>query len=101
MLTVLGLLVYSVIQRQVRLSLRTHAQQLPGNKGLTAMPPAAVVLALFAQVARVQWGREEQEVKQIYGLQPHHRLVCHALGLDASWYAVPFAQKSGGDSQTP
>ncbi len=38
MLTVLGLLVYSVIQRQVRLYLRTHDQQLPGNKGLTANP---------------------------------------------------------------
>ena len=32
MLTVVGLLVYSVIQRQVRLYLRTHAQQLPGTK---------------------------------------------------------------------
>src|SRR5262249_57084840 len=43
MLTVLGLLVDSVIQRQVRLYLHTHAQQLPGNKGMTAMPTAAVV----------------------------------------------------------
>ena len=101
MLTVLGLLVYSVIQRQVRLYLRTHAQQLPGNKGLTTIPTAAVVLALFAQVALVQLWIDEQEVKQIYGLQPHHRLVCHALDLDSSWYAVPLAQKSGGDGQTP
>ena len=54
MLTVLGLLVYSVIQRQVRLSLRTHDRQLPGNKGLTSIPTAAVVVALFAQVALVQ-----------------------------------------------
>jgi len=54
MLTVLGLLVYSVIQRQVRLYLRTHKRQLPGNKGLTATPTAAVVLALFTQVALVQ-----------------------------------------------
>jgi transposase len=54
MLTVLGLLVYSVIQRQVRLYLLTHDQQLPGNKGLTATPTAAVVLALFAHVALVQ-----------------------------------------------
>jgi hypothetical protein len=54
MLTVLGLLVYSVIQRQVRLYLRTHDQQLPGNKGLTATPTAAVVVALFAQVALIQ-----------------------------------------------
>jgi len=43
MLTVLGLLIYSVIQRQVRLYLRTHDQQLPGNTGLTATPTAAVV----------------------------------------------------------
>jgi len=101
MLTVLGLLVYSVIQRQVRLYLLTHDEQLPGNKGLTAIPTAAVVLALFAQVALVQLWIEEQEVHHIYGLQPHHRLVCHALGLDPSWYAVPLAQKSAEDGQTP
>jgi len=53
MRTVLGLLVYSVIQRQVRLSLQNHDQQLPGNKGLTAIPTAAVVLALFTQIAVV------------------------------------------------
>jgi transposase len=54
MLTVMGLLVYSVIQRQVRLHLRAHNQQLPGNKSLTAPPTAAVVLALCAQVALLQ-----------------------------------------------
>ena len=43
MLTVLGLLVYSVIQRPVRLYLRTPDQQIPGNKGMTATPTAAVV----------------------------------------------------------
>src|SRR5262249_15628937 len=56
LLTVLGLLVYSVIQRQVRLYLRTHNQQLPGNKGMTATPTAAVVLALLAQVSMIQLG---------------------------------------------
>jgi transposase len=54
MLTVLGLLVYSIIQRQVRLSLRTYDQQIPGNKGATATPTAAVVVSLFAAVALVQ-----------------------------------------------
>jgi hypothetical protein len=101
MLTVLGLLVYNVIQRQVRLSLRTHAQQIPGNKGLTATPTAAVVLALFTPVALVQLWIDEQEVAQFSGVQPHHRLVCDALGLDASWYAVPSARKNGRDIQTP
>jgi transposase len=101
MLTVLGLLVYSVIQRQVRLYLRMHNQQLPGNKGLTATPTAAVVLALFTQVALVQLWIDEQEVAQISGVQPHHLLICDALGLDSSWYAVPSAPKNGRDIQTP
>jgi len=76
MLTVVGVLVYSLIQRQVRLYLRTHDQQLPGNKGLTATPTAAVVLALFTQVALVHLGIDEQEVTQLSGVQSHHLLVC-------------------------
>ena len=98
MLTVVGLLIYSIIQRQVRLYLRTHDQQLPGNKGLTATPTAAVVLALFTQVAVVHLCIDAQEVTQLSGVQPHHRLVCDALGLDSSWYAVPSAQKNARGS---
>jgi transposase len=101
LLTVIGLLVYTVIQRQVRLYLRTHDQQIPGNKGLTATPTAAVVLALFSQVALIQLGIADQQVKQMYGVQPHHLLLCDALGLDSSWYEVPSAQKNGRSIQTP
>ncbi len=101
MLTVVGLLVYSIIQRQVRLSLQTHDQQVPGNKGATATPTAAVVVALFAQIALVQLWIDEQEVAQLSGVQPHHLLVCDALGLDSSWYAVPSGQKNIRDIQTP
>jgi transposase len=98
MLTVVGLLVYSIIQRQVRLYLRTHDQQIPGHKGTTATPTAAVVLALFAQVALVRLSIGDQAIEQIYGVQPHHLLLCDALGLDASWYAVPSTQKNGRGS---
>ena len=101
MLTVLGLLVYTIIQRQVRLYLLMHNQQIPGNKGTTATPTAAVVLALFAHVALVQLWIGDQEVEQIYGVHPHHLLLCDALGLDSSWYAVPLAQKIGRGIQTP
>ena len=101
MLTVMGLLVYSVIQRQVRLYLRTHDQQLPGNKGMTAMPTAAVVLALFTHVALVQFWVDGKAVAQLSGLQPYHLLVCDALGLDSSWYAMPSVPKSGRYSQAP
>ena len=97
MLTVVGLLVSTVIQRQVRLHLRTHNQQVPGNKGATATPTAAVVVALFAQVALVQFWLGEQDGQQVYGIQPHHLLICDALGLPHSWYATPLVHKNVRD----
>jgi len=101
MLTVRGLLLYSIIQRQVRLYLCPQNQQLPGNKGATATPTASVVLSLFAHVAWLRLLVGDQEVEEVYGVQPHPLLVCDALGLDASWYEVPSAQKNGRDMQTP
>ena len=89
MLTVVGLLVYAVIQRQVRLYLRTHDQHVPGNKGETAIPTAAVVLSLFAPVAMVQIQIGNTTVQQLYGVHPYHLMICDALGLDRAWYDVP------------
>jgi hypothetical protein len=101
LLTVLGLLVYTVLQRQVRLSLCTHDQQVPGNTGETAIPTAAVVLALFASVALVQIQRGRQEVWHVYGVQPYHVLLCDALDLSRSWYEAPSADKNGTRNHTP
>jgi hypothetical protein len=55
MLTIVGVLVYALIQRQVRFYLRAHDKPVPGNKGPTAIPTAAVVFALFAPVMLVQF----------------------------------------------
>jgi hypothetical protein len=59
------------------------------------------VLALFAQVALVQFWIGDHEIAQVYGLQPHHLLICDVLGLDYAWYEAPSAQKNGRDIQTP
>ena len=101
MRTVVGFLVYSVRQRQVRLSLRTPAHQVPGNKGETATPTAAVVFALFASVAIVPLQLGYREIQQVYGLQPHHLLICDALGLDYAWYEAPSTYKNGQGIHTP
>ena len=101
MLPVVGLLVSSIIQRQVRLYLQTHTQQLPGNKGMTALPTAAVMFALFAHVALIQLEAAEQQITQIYGVQPHHLLICDALGLDHAWDAVPSTHKIDQFNQSP
>jgi hypothetical protein len=86
MLTVLGLLVSAVIQRQVHLYLRDHNQQIPGNKGPTATPPAAVVFALFAPVMLVQFAMENMTSLPVHGVQGQHLPVCEAVGIDPAWY---------------
>jgi hypothetical protein len=94
MLTVVGLLVYALMQRQVRLYLQNQQQQLPGNKGRTATPTAAVVLSLFTPVMLVQLRMDHTIVPHIYGVPPHHLMVCEALGLDRAWYAVASHQEN-------
>jgi transposase len=101
MLTVVGLLIYAVIQRQVRLYLRDHHQHVPGNKGPTSAPTAAVVFSLFAPVMRVQFVIDEQISSQVHGLQPHHLLICDAVGLDSTWYGVPAIQQNALSRTTP
>jgi transposase len=86
MLTVVGLLVYAVIQRQVRLSLRAHAQHVPGNKGPTATPTTAVVFALFTPVMLVQFAMDHTTGLQVHGVQDYHLMVCEAVGIDQGWY---------------
>lgn len=101
MLTVVGLLVYTVIQRQVRLYLRDHNQQLPGNKGLTAIPTAAVVFALFAPVMLVQFVVDQQPSVQVHGIQAYHLTVCDAVGIDHAWYQTPATWQNSLMRPTP
>ncbi len=94
MLTVVGLLVYSLIQRQVRQYLQQHQQTIPGNKGDTAKPTAAVVLESCVGGFPVSLDLDGVEVCQVHGWQVHHDLICQALGLRALWYAGTAAPKN-------
>ena len=78
MRTVVGVLVSARMQRQVRLSLQEQHQVLPGNKGLTTTPTAAVVFSLFTPVMLVQLLMDSTPVPHIYGVQPHHLMICDA-----------------------
>jgi transposase len=101
MLTVVGLLVYAIIQRQVRLYLRDHAQQVPGNKGPTATPTATVVFALFAPVTLVQFAVGNTISRQVHGVQDHHLLVCEAVGIDPAWYLRVATEQNSRPRTTP
>jgi transposase len=101
MLTVVGLLVYAVIQRQVRLYLRDHHQQVPGNKGPTATPTAAVVFALFAPVMLVQFVVDKTTSLQGHGVQDHHLIICEAMGIDPAWYQGVATEQNSLPRTTP
>ena len=101
MLTVVGFLVYAVLQRPVRRYLREHNQHLPGTKGLAAVPTAAGVFALFASVMRVQYDVDQRPSRQVHGLQTYHRMVCDAVGIDHAWYQEPTMQQNSSRRTTP
>jgi transposase len=101
MLTVVGLLVYAVIQRQVRLSLREHDRHIPGNKGLTATPTAAVVFALFTPVTLVHFAVDDTPSLQVHGVQDYHRIVCDAVGIDQAWYQAAATEQNSPPWTTP
>ena len=101
MLTVVGLLVYTVIQRQVRLYLLTHDQQILGNKGMTAVPTATVVFLLFSPVMMVHVHKGRRAVYQMHGVRDYHFMICDALGLDHAWYTAPLARKEMKRARNP
>jgi transposase len=101
MLTVVGLLVYAIIQRQVRLYLRDHAQHVPGNKGPTATPTATVVFALFVPVTLVQFAVGNTVSRQVHGGQDHHLLVCEAVGIAPAWYLRVATEQNSRPRTTP
>ena len=101
MLTVVGLLVYAVIQRQVRLYLREQNQQIPGNKGLTALPTAAVVFDLFTPVTLVHFAVDNAPILHVHGIREDHLIVCEAVGIDHAWYQGVAAEQNARLSTTP
>jgi transposase len=94
MLTVVGLLVYGLIQRQVRQYLAQHEASIPGNKGPTDVPTATVIFESLATLSRVEFTLEDMTHCQIQGWQAHHELICKALELDFSIYEGPTPQEN-------
>jgi hypothetical protein len=51
-------------------------------------------LALFTPVMLVQLKIDQTTVPHVYGLQPHHLMICDALGVDRAWYESPNNQEN-------
>src|SRR5688572_8585225 len=94
MLTVVGLLVYGLIQRQVRQYLQEHEETMPGNKGETESPTATVVFESFTTLCRVELNVDGVNVDQFHGWQAHHGRIFQALGLSPLIDDDPAIQKN-------
>ena len=94
MLTVVGLLVYGLIQRQVRQYLQEHEETIPGNKGETDTPTATVVFESLTTLSQVELTIDGVSVYQFHGWQAHHERVFRALGLPPLIDDEPTAQKN-------
>jgi transposase len=81
MLTVVALLVYGLIQRQVRKYLQEQEETIPGNKGETDQPTATVVFESLATLSQVEFNINGVRVYQFDGWQAHHERIFRALGL--------------------
>jgi hypothetical protein len=101
MRTGVAVVVYAVIQQQVRLYLRDYDRQIPGNKGPTATPTSAVVFRLVAPVMLVQFAVDEQRSLQVHGLQDHHRIVCAAVGMAPGWSQIAATEQNSLPRTTP
>ena len=84
-LTVVVLLVYAVIQRRLRLALRDHDRHIPGNKGQTAIPTAAVVFALFTLVTLVHFAVDHASILHVHNIREDPLIVCEAVGIAQAW----------------
>ena len=92
---------YAVIQRQVRLYLREHDRHIPGNKGPTATPTAAVVFDLFTPVTLVHYTVDNGPILHVHGIREDHLIVCEAVGIDQAWYQGAAAGQNSLLSATP
>ena len=81
MLTVVGLVVYGLIQRQVRQYLQEHEETIPSNKGETDTPTATVVFESLTTLIRLELTIDGVTVYQFHGWQAHHERVFRALEL--------------------
>ena len=94
MLTVVALLVYGLIQRQVRQYLQEQEETIPGNKGETDKPTATVVFESLATLSRVELSLDGVRVDQFHGWQAHHERVFRSLGLPPLIDDDPTTQKN-------
>ena len=90
----MALLVYTLVERQVRTALVEHGETLPDRPAPSQRPTARTVFHLMRNVAMVSLVWAGQVQRQVTMLSAHQLHVIRLLGYDRSIYTLPH-QNSG------
>lgn len=85
----LALLVYTLVERQVRKSLAERGETLPDRPAPSQRPTARTVFQLMRNIAVVSLWWAGQAHRQVTALNAHQRHVIHLLGCERSLYTLP------------
>ena len=85
----LALLVYTLVERQVRKSLAARGDTLPDRPAPSQRPTARTVFQLMRNIAVVTLEWTGRSHRQVTTLNPHQLHVISLLGYEAAIYALP------------
>jgi hypothetical protein len=85
----IALLVYTLVERQVRKSLAERGEMLPDRPAPSPRPTARTVFHLMRTMAVVTVQRTGQAHRQVTMLNTHQLHVLRRLGYGPSIYAIP------------
>jgi transposase len=85
----LALLVYTLVERQVRKSLAERGETLPDRPAPSQRPTARTVFQLMRNIAVVSLWWAGQAHRQVTALNAHQLHVIHLLGCERSLYTLP------------
>jgi transposase len=85
----IALLVYAVVERQVRKALGERGETLPDRPAPSQRPTARTVFHLMRNIAVVALESTGRSHRQVTTLNPHQLHVINLLGYEAAIYALP------------
>jgi hypothetical protein len=85
----LALLVYTLVERQVRSALVERGKTLPDRPAPSQRPTARTVFELMRNIAMVTLEWTGHSHQQVTTLNPHQLHVISRLGYEAAMYALP------------
>jgi transposase len=84
-----ALMVYTLMERQIRKKLKEEKKVIKGNKGKTDNPTGQVLFWNLSSISVVSYNIYNKTYKKIANLTPMHELIVSLFGFDMQIYYQP------------